>query len=1428
MKLDNYDSLKQAGFNDEQIQTYMRPKLQQAGFDEARINQYFQNQSGKRPLSLAGSEQSEDIKGFADTIDALAQENKNKGVNLGFKDAIRLGWEQSVVGMLKRQKEAKELTAEEAESLNFLERTVMGVTSVLADTPIFFVGGKVGAAAGGAGGAAVGSVVPGVGTAAGGAVGGVVGASAGAFSFHRAARAVLVDMYRRGEVASWDELMYRVKNTSKEFGKGLVEGTAVAAAGGVAGMAAKGAVAAAATKTGAKAIALKGAAKVAPFGGEVLGLTAASSVVEGEVPTAQSFIDNAALILTLKGTHKMSQAGFNKLQNKVVDKLYEKFVVEGKRPEEAVQEASKDPVKLQDLLSENKTEKVTVLKKEKPAIEVGGTKIPIKDAKPMTKEANAEEAVKVSKIISDLVKAASVPVRLGKMAQRKSVQGVYYYKQEMIRTRKANDLETVSHEIGHHLEKVLFGKVVSKELKKFPELGEIPKKTKVGANEKTRFAEGFAEFISNYVVDPTRAKQLAPQFFDYFEKEVSVKAPEMFKALKNAQEQTKLYAEQPSLMRVLGRVSKKVDATHLTMGEKWQAVKDKVAFNWFDDKSPIKKIVERVEKKSGKKVDFAKNPYILARMFPGWVGRAESFLQNATYDFNTLKNKGKSLKEIISPIKNEDEFIGYLVSKRALELAERKIESGIRVEDAKAVVEQFEKKYKGIAEDLYKYQDDLLQMQYDGGLITKETLENIRKANRKRVPFYRVIEKTLDYSLGSKSMASKQTIKKIKGSARDIINPIESIIKDTYETINAVERNRIGLAIADLARMDKSAEFVFKVPMPKERIVIPENIKATKKEKGLVYDKEKDSFNLGDEDVQTKDFFRQRVSKKDNEIIVFRNGKPELYELDPDVAKIINGLNPSQANGLVKFLGFFSKSLRAGATGYNATFSIKNFLRDSMFAYLTTTSGFNPILSLPGNIKMAIKKDKAYWEWKKSGGSMSSFVSMDRNALQSGIRALENTGYLKKIWNRVKAKDFAEAVDIGILEPLRFISETSELITRLGEFQSSMKGKELTKENLERAGFNSREISLDFAKGGVKSKSINTMAAFFNANLLGLAKTREVITSKPKAIKTISVLGTMGILNALANYDWEKGKEDEDIAEVLRAQRNTNYVFKIGDVIYRVPKPQQIGFISTLFHDMTIFALDKLNKNEREDVVRNLSQAFWNEFNFNPVPTAALPPAEIWFNRSLFFDRPIVPVAAEGALPEYEYTDGTHEVTKAISKTLGNVIGKENTFSPAQIEHMVRGYTGGAGNFLLGVVDAAARKAKLAPDPIKPTKKLEELPFVKAFTIRHPSAGAESVNKFYEEYKRRQKYIKSSRVAGKHFDFESQQELSKYQAYRALDGINNQLSGVSAQIRTISRLPDMSADEKRQNIDSLYLLRIQIAKQGLEMIKSIDEQTGLK
>ena len=975
----------------------------------------------------------------------------------------------------------------------------------------------------------------------------------------------------------------------------------------------------------------------------------------------------------------------------------------------------------------------------------------------------------------------------------------------------------------------MFGRVGSKEISSYyDELSKIATKPAGKPNKNTIAAEGFAEFVSKYLVNPKQAKEVAPKFYEVFEKDIGPKLPEVFKAIKDARKDIIEYYKQPYVNEVLSNISNR-PTEELSPKEKWEQIKYNFITKWLDDKNPIKYAVEQVEKRSGVKLSLQDNAYFLSRMFPGWTGKAEAFLQNKPFSYSTLRDIDgvKSLKEIVQSVKNWDEFTAYLTAARALELNARGIETGIDMFAAKATERQLKKKYKALADDLYKYQDALLAYQVESGLISVKDAVQIKMANKKYVPFQRVIEKGTGAALGSKRLSAKQTIRGIKGSTRDIINPLESIIKNTFETINAVERNRVGQAIAKLSTLDKSGLFVEKLPAPKEIVPLSKGINNDTAEayllRGIKYDKQ-------------------------NEILVYENGKPSLYKVDPDIAKVINGVQGSvQKIEALNFLKFFTKVFRAGTTGLNLAFAAKNLIRDNFFAYMSSKADYKPFINSFGNAKIAITKDKAYWEFLKAGASQSSFVSVDRNALQKNIDDLSNTGYLTKVWNRAKeAYDSAGKLDYKktleninllldrVLDLPAVISETSELSTRIGEFRNSMKNKPWTKENIEKAGYNAREVTLDFAKGGIYGKTINQFKAFFNANLLGLEKVYNIATDRRAAIKALWMLGTLGTLTALTNYDWENGQEDQDIREVLQAQKDTNWVLKVWgtDTIVRIPKPQQVGFISTMFEQLTTDMLNGLNKQERDEVVDNLFTAFvresgiptsWSDAAQALSPTMLTPIMENWGNKSMFFGTPIVPATAEGALPEYQYTENTRELTKAISSTLGMFVGKTNTISPAQIENLVRGWTGGVGNYLMDMIDLVGRKSGVLPDPPKATKDLlTDIPFVRAFTVRHPVAGANSINRWYDEYAKREEYLKSFEIAGKKFDEASMDELAKYQIYSGLKPIQQAISQTSRQIRIINALPDMDPDEKRQNIDALYITRINIARQGLKMIREMD------
>ena len=131
------------------------------------------------------------------------------------------------------------------------------------------------------------------------------------------------------------------------------------------------------------------------------------------------------------------------------------------------------------------------------------------------------------------------------------------------------------------------------------------------------------------------------------------------------------------------------------MGSK---VKKKAIIEGIDNKYPILEALRKagVNTKTGiEKL----NIYEQARILEGIPNRAAYFIENNTINFKNLNDKGAGLKTITEPVikqgKNETQlFETYLMNRRALELNERKIESGFNIEVAKEFVNQNKSKFK--------------------------------------------------------------------------------------------------------------------------------------------------------------------------------------------------------------------------------------------------------------------------------------------------------------------------------------------------------------------------------------------------------------------------------------------------------------------------------------------------------------------------------------------------------------------------------------------------------------------------------------------------------------------------------------------------------------------------------------------------------------
>ena len=91
--------------------------------------------------------------------------------------------------------------------------------------------------------------------------------------------------------------------------------------------------------------------------------------------------------------------------------------------------------------------------------------------------------------------------------------------------------------------------------------------------------------------------------------------------------------------------------------------------------------------------------------------------------------------------------------------------------------------------------------------------------NQDYVPFYRLFEESplaAGRGPGKKVFADLWTpVKRMKGSGREIVDPLESIVKNTDTYLNLAERNRVGQALVRQAeRSEGAAQWIEEVSAP--------------------------------------------------------------------------------------------------------------------------------------------------------------------------------------------------------------------------------------------------------------------------------------------------------------------------------------------------------------------------------------------------------------------------------------------------------------------------------------------------------------------------------------------------------------------------------------------------------------------------------------
>lgn len=883
-----------------------------------------------------------------------------------------------------------------------------------------------------------------------------------------------------------------------------------------------------------------------------------------------------------------------------------------------------------------------------------------------------------AQIIRDLAKGLELPIRFGRLTTSKFA-GYFKKVQNLIGAKRPNDIPTVAHEVGHKLDdafSISSDPSIAKELHvlgdpKTPGSRSSWTKSKPASY---KLGEGVGEFVRYWLTDPKEATRLAPNTEKYLENVLDAN-PDFGDVMRQSREDIQNWKNAPAEARLNSSIAIGGNPNKTRYGMT-QVTRDLV-----DDLHILQVMKEDAEAK-GTKIKASEDPYKSARLLRGSYGMANTFLQHGVIDFKTKEVKmGTSLEDALKPIAGRmDQFRSWIVAKRAQELHKQGRETGLDRNDVNDVAAKYdaEPAFQKAFDDVKKWNDALLQYAVDAGYVdagqkatatTKATgAEAMREMNQDYVPFHRVFEIGAGENpaenasgIGRGLNAGKVgSTKRLTGSSRDIVDPIETMVKNAYALITASEKSNIASQIGALSEKPGMGKWVEKIATPMEaQKVVVEKIRKQLEAAGA------DLSMVPDDLAMTLFKASGHAPFGENIIKVNHEGKTTFYRLNNELYNVFHGLDKSDSDRLVKMLSAPAQLLRAGVT-LDPAFGGANLIRDAFDSAVINRYGMLPFQAAAKGVAAFFKNPKLVAEWKASGGD---------NAFEPAY--FDQKTLNKMIQERI-TKDMtpAERATVWLKSPLvllRKISNFTEEVTRIGEYQTAyergMKAGMSPGEARRQAAFEARDRQ-DFAMGGAKTKTIRHAAAFQNAGLQGNLAVARAFRDRPVrttlqglAYITLPTMGLMAINHKDPDY-WDQPQWQRDVFWMIPYGKDDNGHTKF----IRLPKPFALG---TIFGALP----ERLMASQRGDkeAWRGIGSRFAENIP-NPTPNAVLMLMEPNIGDqgySFFRQRNIVPDSLKDLPPEYQATEQTSLTAKRVGKALG--------ISPMKVDYFLASSTGGVG-----------------------------------------------------------------------------------------------------------------------------------------------------
>lgn len=917
--------------------------------------------------------------------------------------------------------------------------------------------------------------------------------------------------------------------------------------------------------------------------------------------------------------------------------------------------------------------------------------------------------------MSDAAKALGIGLQQGgkhySRPLKNKTKGYYRRSSHGVNVQLASDIDTFSHEAGHHLDnryglRKAFPGQVDHMADALPE----DFRDAYGNNRALLKSEAIAEFVRMYITNESQARAFSgPEFFKGFVNRLSDADKRILENLRGAYQS---YIDAP--------VTEKIRAVIQSNGDKKKddglSFKDRMITYLSDSFHPLRIIDQEINERLNE-IGKGSKEYLglegLAKNAIYSQNVADSLINSHMFtpDGEMVYDVG-SLKDCFAGLKGRadyDTLIEYMVAKHAKAdwnpQGKAVFPDLISDDEAGAFVQEIENTRPDIVEaqqKIMRYWDAFMQnWVVNEGFLPRETYDMLKKLNPNYVPLQRVMDVEGVSRKGQGANGNIFTLKRSakQGSTRDIYDPIESMYTMIHQVVSAQRQNAILLELDQLYREVPGLSYLI---MPANKDMRAETVNVSdvldryiKESSENIDDIDKDMIGLVMDMLSNKDeggvatiFRSSKTASGDRIINVVRpDGTIASYEVQAPA--LYNALLQLDTGGIKvpKALTKISRALVSLLTEKNPLFLLPNAIRDTQ--NLLTMGSANPARALQNigkaaYIKLFKKNDARYQQYlAMGGGSGEGEAGMGKPSsalkLKKGlVKGYHSESALREIGSMFQTlSDKAAAVGNFVEDNTRF----AEFLGALEKYGTDQNGRALSFRR-------SRTVTTEFPVSGAKMHGLSTFFRFANATTQGTTQQIRQLSDgstgnrSSKAIRLAALNTALGtVTEILLRSLWGDPEEYEKLPADIR---NTYWCIpadglrgmKDGDYI-RLPKAQ--GLVTATFGLPQALAAGFMN-GDLNDELTDALHGLLDNINIFSSPVWA-PIWEAATNKS-YYGSSIVSESMKDLPLGMQYDDTTSQWAIQSANwvnTLANMAGMEDIISPKKLEYVAEQYSGVVG-----------------------------------------------------------------------------------------------------------------------------------------------------